>query len=113
MRTESSVGIVVPVTAAQIIATNNCVVTALTLNPAAAACTVILYDPLPVIKTPGVTAATPTITGATVVCTLVAPASVSSVTLALPSAIECKHGLIAVVTGLGATASLAYAVTGA
>lgn len=100
MRQEPSNAIVVPVTASQTIAARNCVVTAVTLNPAAAACTVSLYDPPP---------NTATTTNATLRVTLVAPASVSSAVLPLSSSIEFANGCIAVVTGVGATSTVAWA----
>lgn len=110
MREESSNGVVVTVTASSVIALRNCIVTAVCLNPAAAACTVSLYDPLPWIGAPGVTAASPTTVGATLRVTMTAPASVSSVSTPYTSGIEFANGCIAVVTGTAATANIGWAV---
>lgn len=112
MREETSSSVVVPVTASQAISACNCVITSVTLNPAAAACTVSLYDPLPQIKAPGVTAAAQTTVGAVLRITLSAPASVASVAVPYTSGIEFQNGCIAVVTGVAATASIGYAVIG-
>lgn len=109
MREESSNGVVLTATASVVVSDRNCVVTALNLNPAAAACTVSLYDPLPVIQAPGVTAGAQTTVGATLRVTLVAPASVGSVSIPLPSGIEFANGCLASVTGAGATATVAFA----
>lgn len=112
MRPETCTGVVLTVSASAPISANNCVITALSLNPAAAACTVSLYDPLPQIKAPGVTSAAQTTVGATLRVTLSAPASVGSVSIPLPSAIEFQNGCIAVVTGTAATANVGYSVIG-
>jgi hypothetical protein len=109
MREESSNGVVLTVTASAVVSDRNCVVTAISLNPAAAACTVSLYDPLPVIQAPGITAAAQTTVGATLRLTLSAPASVASPCLPLPSGVEFANGCLAVVTGAGATACVAFA----
>lgn len=109
MREESSTGVVLTVTASANVATRNCIVTSVSLNPAAAGCSVSLYDPAPFVTSPGVT---PTLTtvGATLRITLVAPASVSSVSHALNSGVEFANGCVAVVTGAGATANIGFAV---
>lgn len=111
MRPESSNGIVLTVTASSVIAARNCIVTSLALNPAAAACTVSLYDPLPWIAAPGVTAGTPTTVGATLRVTLSNAASVGSVSSNINSSgIEFVNGCIAVVTGTAATANVGWQV---
>lgn len=112
MREETSNGVVLTVSASAPVSACNCVVTSVTLNPAAAACTVSLYDPLPQIKAPGVTSAAQTTVGATLRIALAAPASVASVAVPYASGIEFQNGCIAVVTGAGATASVGYAVIG-
>lgn len=96
---DTSNGIVVPVTAAQTLANRNCAVTSLALNPAAAACTVSLYDPLP-----GLTV----VAGATLRYTLTAGANSSSSFSGMDSGIEFANGCIVVVTGVGATASIGW-----
>lgn len=100
MRPEPSNGVVVTTSASAVVSDRNCIVTALSLNPAAAACTVSLYDP---------PAGTSTTTNATLRVTLSSPASAVSACLPLPSGIEFSNGCIAVVTGAGATASVAFA----
>lgn len=111
MRPESSNGVVTTVTTSAVIAARNCIVTSLALNPAAAACTVSLYDPLPWIASPGVTAGSPTTVGATLRVTLVNAASVGSVSAMInTSGIEFVNGCIAVVTGTGATANIGWQV---
>jgi hypothetical protein len=100
MRQEPSNGVVLTVTASATVSDRNCIVQAVSLNPAAAACTVSLYDPLP---------NTVTTTNATLRVTLSAPASVASPCLPLPSGVEFSNGCIAVVTGAGATATVAFA----
>ena len=109
MRPESSNGVVLTVSASAPVTTRNCIVTSLCLTPAAAACTVSLYDPLPVIQAPGVTAAAQTTVGAILRLTLSAPASVGSVSCNInTSGIEFINGCIAVVTGVAATSSVGW-----
>jgi hypothetical protein len=98
-------GVVVTVTASYVVSDRNCVVTGVSLNPAGASCAVSLYDPPPVTSAGGAQ----TTTGATLRVTLVAPASVASPTLSLENGIQFSNGCIAVVTGTGATATIAYA----
>lgn len=109
MRQEPSNGIVLTVTATSVVSDRNCIVTSVALNPAAAACTVSLYDPLPVIQAPGITAAAQTTVGATLRVTLSSPASVGSTVLPLTSGIAFANGCLAVVTGVGATAGVGFA----
>jgi len=112
MREEPSRGVVLTVSASAPVSSNNCLVTAISLNPAAAAATVSLYDPLPQIKAPGITSAAQTTVGARLVVSMSAAASGGSVTLPLPSALEFNNGCIAVVAGVGATVSVAFAQIG-
>ena len=112
MREETSNGVVLTVSASAPVSACNCVITSITLNPAAAACTVSLYDPLPQIKAPGVTSAAQTTTGATLRVTLSGAANANSVVYAVDSGIEFANGCIAVITGTGATASVGYAQLG-
>jgi hypothetical protein len=99
MNLEPSDGVVVTTAGSPTTVSNrNCIVTAVSLNPAAAACTVSLYDP-PVNTT--------TTTNATLRVTLSAPASTLSACLPLPSGVQFLNGCIAVVTGAGATATIA------
>lgn len=100
MRPEPSDGVVMTVTASATVSDRPCVVQAISLNPAAAACTVSLYDP---------PANTVTTTDATLRVTLSAPASVASACLPLPSGVIFNNGCVAVVTGAGATATIVSA----
>lgn len=100
MRLEPCNGIVLTVTTSSVVASRPCLLTHVSLNPAAAAATVSLYDPLP---------NTTTTVGATLRVTLVAAASVSSTHMALDSAVEFSNGCVAVVTGTGATANVGTA----
>ncbi len=110
MRNEPSNGVVVTVTATSVISSRNCIVTLLSLTPAAAACTVSLYDPPYAPTAPGA-APTLTTTGATLRVTLSAPASVGSVSVPCSaSGIEFANGCIAVVTGVAATANVGFQV---
>jgi hypothetical protein len=96
----SSNGVVTTVTTSATIANRNCIITSVSLNPAAAACTVSLYDP----PVGGVM----TTTGATLRITLSAPASVASACSPLDSGIEFANGCVAVVTGIAATANIGW-----
>lgn len=83
------------VTAATTVSANPSVICSLTLNPAAAACTVTVFD--------NASAAS-----GTVLASLVAPASVGSVSLPLTHPINATKGLTVAVTGTAATAILTY-----
>lgn len=110
MREETSNGIVLTVTASSVIAARNCVITSVCLNPAGAISAIQLYDPLPVIQAPGVTAAAQTTVGATLRVTLTSSAlGNDSIPLAFSSGVEFANGCIAVVTGASATAGVTWA----
>lgn len=111
MRPESSNGTVLTVTVNALISNRNCIATSLALNPAAAACTVALYDLPPPADATVFTQGNATTVGATLKVTLVAPASVGSVSSQInASGIEFANGCIAVVTGAGATANVGWQV---
>lgn len=109
MRPETCNGAVLTVTASSVIASRNCVVTHVSINPAAAASAISLYDPPYAPTLPGV-APTLTTTGATLRVTINTPASVSSASLPLIAGVEFQNGCIAVVTGTGATANVGWQV---
>lgn len=77
------------------VAAHPAVLCSLTLNPAAAACSVTVYD--------NASAAS-----GTIILELVAPASVASTSIALTHPINTLNGLTVVVAGAAATATLAY-----
>lgn len=113
MREEPSNGVVVTVTTSSIISNRNCIVTGVGLNPSAAACTISLYDPPPFVTLqsgPGTAAGTPTTVGATLRITMSGAAAASSISTPYTSGVEFANGCIAVVTGVGATANIAWAV---
>jgi len=70
-------------------------VTSVTLSPAAAACSVTIFD-------------NKSAASGTVIAHLVAPASVSTVCLPLVHPIKALNGLTIVVAGTGATANVSY-----
>lgn len=102
MRVEPSDSVVATVvTAGQVISNRPCIVQGLILNPAAASCTVALYDPAV-----GVT----TTTGATLKIVMSGAAAGSSPTAAISgSGVVFQNGCVAVVAGAGATATVIYA----
>lgn len=111
MRPEPSNGTVLTVTANALISNRNCIVTSLALNPAAAACTVSLYDLPPPASATVVTQGNATTVGATLKVTLSNAASVGSVSAYInTSGIEFANGCIAVVTGAAATANVGWQV---
>lgn len=112
MREETSNGVVLTVSASAPISACNCVVTSVTINPGSAASSISLYDPLPQIKAPGITAAAQTTVGATLRITLQGVANGASVVYTPTSAVEFNNGCIAVVAGTAATASVGYAQLG-
>ena len=103
MRIEPSDSIVATVVAAgQVISNSPCILQALSLNPAAASCTVILIDP----SGQGVTSTT----GGTEKVRLSAAAAGSSPSLPVSgSGVAFQNGCIAVVAGTGATATVVFA----
>lgn len=105
MRQETCNAAVLTVTASSVISARNCVITHVSLNPAAAACTVSLYDPLPFVA-----GTAPTTVGATLRVTLSSPATVATPSLPLLAGAEFANGCIAVVTGAGATANVGWQV---
>jgi hypothetical protein len=93
------------VTASSVVSKRPGAVQALVLHPGSAACSIVLYDP-PAFAESG----TPTTTGATEIVRINAAAGTTSVALPISSSgIRYNRGLIAVVTGTGATASVCYA----
>ncbi len=110
MRQETCNGAVLTVTANALISNRNCVLTHLVLTPAAAACTVSLYDLPPPASETVTTQGNATTVGATLRVTLSQAASIASVTLPLVAGLEFANGCVAVVTGTAATASIGWQV---
>lgn len=105
MRIEPSDAVVQATTATALIVGRPCVLQGLILTPAAASCTVTLYDPAPVPYP--LTAGVATTVGATARISLAGAAAGGSVTAAISgSGIAFKNGVIAVVSGAGATATV-------
>lgn len=102
MRIEPSDSIVATVVAAgQVISDRPCIVQGVILNPAAASCTVALYDPAV-----GVTSTT----GATLKISMSGAAAGSSPTASISaSGVAFQNGCVAVVAGAGATATVIFA----
>lgn len=98
MRLEPNDSAVLTVTATAAVATAPIILQGLVLSPAAASCSVALYDPAPGIQTT---------TGATHKITLTAAAAGGSVCLpADAGGIYFKNGCVAVVVGAGALATV-------
>lgn len=110
MRPETCNGAVLTVSANALVSNRNCVITHISLNPAAAACTVSLYDLPPPSSAVVVTQGNATTVGATLRVTLSSPATVASPSLPLLAGVEFANGCIAVVTGAGATANVGWQV---
>ena len=106
MRIEPSDAVVQATTATQLIVGRPCVLQGLILTPAAASCTVTLYDPAPLAVSP-ITQGVATTVGATARISLAGAAAGGSVTAAISgSGIAFKNGVIAVVSGAGSTATV-------
>lgn len=103
MRLEPSDSVVATVVAAgQVISDRPCIVQAVALSPAAASCTVLLIDP----AAQGVQ----TTTGGTTRISLAGAAAGGSACLPVSgSGVAFNNGLIAVVAGTGATATVVFA----
>ncbi len=100
---EPSRGVVVTVTTTALIASAPTVISSLVLTPAAASCTVQLIDP----ALPGVTVST----GGTLRMVVQAAASGASASYDCSgSGVLFNNGVIAVVTGTGAQANIAFKV---
>lgn len=106
MRVEPSDSIVATVVAAgQVISNRPCIVQGVALTPAAASCTVLLYDPAPFVE-----GGTPTTTNATLKVQLSAAAAGASANLAQSgSGIAFQNGCVAVVSGTGAVCTVIFA----
>lgn len=99
-RTEPSDSVVVTVSASSVVSNRNCIVQAVALTPAAASCTVELYDP---------PYGTTTTTGATLKVVIGAAAAGGTTDLASDSGIQFNNGCVAVVAGAGAQATVVFA----
>lgn len=103
MRLEPCDSVVLTVTATALVVNRQCILQGLVLTPAAASCTVALYDPapLPYVLTAGVA----TTTGATLRVVMAGAAAGGSVCLpSSGSGAMFLNGCIAIVTGTGAQA---------
>jgi hypothetical protein len=101
MRLEPCDSQVVTVTSSAVISNRNCILQGLLLTPAAASCTVALYDP---------PTNTTTTTNATLKIVLAAAAAGNSASADLTgSGIQFLNGCIAVVVGTGAQATVVTA----
>lgn len=108
MRLEPCDAIVQTTTATALIVNRNCILQSCTLTPAAASCTVALYDPAPLSDL--LTAGNATTVGATLRVTLQAAASGGSVSTDLSGhGAVFNNGLIAIVTGAGSAATIVTA----
>lgn len=106
MRQAPGDAVVLGTTATALVVGRNCILQGLVLTPAAASCTVALYDPAVPAYQP-ITAGTVTTTGATLRVVLQAAAAGGSVVLSPDSAgINFNNGCVAVVTGAGAQATV-------
>lgn len=107
MRLEPSNGVVSGVTTSFLVCNRNCIVQGLILAPAAASCTVALYDPAPIAN---LTQGIATTVGATLRLVLSGAAAGGSTSASISaSGVEFANGCIAVVAGAGAQASIVFA----
>jgi hypothetical protein len=109
MRLEPCDSVVQATTATQIIVGRPCILQGCLLTPAAASCTVALYDPAPTAFSP-ITQGIATTVGATLRVVLQAAAAGGTVTSDISAhGIAFNNGIIAVVTGAGAQATIVTA----
>lgn len=101
MRIEPSDCVVVTVSASSIVSDRPCIIQGCVITPAAASCTVLLYDPPP---------NTQTTTGATLKLSLAGAAAGGSAGIDLSaSGVVFNNGCVAVVAGDGAVANVVFA----
>lgn len=109
MRLEPCTSVVLATTATSVVVGRNAILQGCLLTPAAASCTVALYDPAPV-PYELITAGVATTVGATLRVVLQAAAAGGTVSSDISAhGISFNNGIIAIVTGAGAQATIVTA----
>jgi hypothetical protein len=103
MRQEPSNVTVLTVTASSVVANRNCIISGIALSPAAASCSVSLYEPAWFIE-----GTAPTTTNAVLKATLTAAAAGGTVNFPNVTGMEFKNGCVAVVAGTGAVCNVMW-----